>query len=951
MLVGLLALTGACGGGSSSSEDDGATPVANRTPTAQLTVSNGDGFAPLTVTFDASGSSDPDGSITSYRWDYGDGTQETAGATTSHTYQDTGVFTVSVQVTDDDGATGSISRTVRSRGATVSGTVRIAPQSSVDSDVNDRLTAPQPNNSFGEAQAVGNPLRLGGFVNQPETGSETGNFRVSGDPDDYFAVDLTGTERIVLSIGDPSADLDLELYSSDSPPALLDASVSGDATEDVPAPATPGRYFVRVLAVSGASNYVLSIDDDLVVTGLPRRAKRLSDPFVAGELLLASGSGPAARYRLSPQPGGVRLERFDRASAESAELVLGEARLPAAATATPALLARHRTLQAAKQAAARGDLAIAEVNVLRQPLRTPNDAFYDAQWHYRNIDLEQAWEISTGQATGNPDVVVAVIDTGVLINHPDLQDQLLTSGGQVVGFDFIQDPGRANDGDGLDPNPDDPGDKSRADGRGSFHGTHVAGTVAAESDNGIGVAGVSWGARLMPLRALGVDGGTTFDVMQALRYAARLNNVSGTLPPVRADVVNMSLGSDFYSEAEQRTINEVRAQGVFVVASAGNGADDVPSYPASYDGVVSVSATTITGARAPYSSFGPTVDVAAPGGDLSNPLDLSGDGRPDGVASTLGDGGGGADVDFVYDQLQGTSMAAPHVAGVIALMKSVYPDLTPAEFDTLLADGQLTDECGAPGRDDACGWGEINANKALQAALAAQSSGGGIGAILSVSAGTLNFQAFTEALDFSVTNLGDENVNVTVSDDRPWLSVSPLSSAPDGLGPYRAVVDRSGLADGTYGAVITIQPDDPSVTVRTINVIMLVTSPDPDANAGQHYVLLVPPDGDTALEVQVVTAENGEYTFALTDVPPGDYQLYAGTDLDDDDIICDGGEACGAYPNLSSPEIISVDARVEPELSDRSFASEFRTTATTTAAAGAAAQQAEPEPGVALRKP
>ncbi|MFX3657754.1 MAG: S8 family serine peptidase [bacterium] len=949
--AGAVLALAACGGGGGGGGGAGPAPATNQAPTASFTVSTADGFAPLDVTFDASASSDRDGTIAVYRWTFGDGDSAEGGPVISHRFTDTGTFSVQLTVSDNAGAAGATSRNVRVRGANVSGQVQIARESAVDSDVNDRFTPTRDNNSFGSAQSIRNPTRLGGFVNLPDTGSDSGNFRQSGDPEDFYRVTLLGNERIVLSIGDPEADLDLELYDDANPPQQVDASISLDPSEDVTAPPLPGDYFVRVVAVTGASNYVLSISDGLTIATERRRAKRLTDAFVPGEVLSASGRRPVSRSRVAPdtRAGRYRLAR-SHVDDRLPDLTLPPVPLAAGATASAETLARYRTLLAVKALHRTGTVEVAEPNLLRQPLRAPDDEFYPFQWHYPDIELEQAWDITTGQDTGHPPVVVAVVDTGVLLDHPDLRNQWLRdNGGAVVGYDFIQDAARANDGDGLDPDPSDPGDSAAGPDASSFHGSHVAGTVAAESDNAVGVAGVSWGARLMPLRALGIGGGTTYDVMQAVRYAARLSNASGQVPPVRADIVNLSLGSDLYSESEQRTFNEVRAQGVLVVASAGNSSSDVPSYPASYDGVVSVSASTITRTRAPYSNFGPLIDVAAPGGDVR--FDVNADGEPDGVASTLGSGGPGGGIEFAYGILQGTSMAAPHVAGVMALMKSIYPTLTPAEFDALLADGQLTDDAGLPGRDDVFGHGIINARRAVQAAAALQAgTGTGIGAVLSVSAGTLNFQAFTRSLDFSVSNLGDESVSISVSGDQPWLSVSPLAASGDGLGPYRATVERAGLVDGNYAAVITIQPDDGSVTPRSINVLMRVSSPDDEADAGQHYVLLVSADGSDAVALDVVNVSSGIYDFRIDDVPPGEYRLFAGTDLDDDDFICDGGEACGAFPSLAEPALIVIDGAAQPEVEGLTFASEFRTTATTTGSAPAAAATL-PDEGIRHRVP
>jgi serine protease len=947
MLCIALAAVAACSGSGDSTDEtrSGPADAYNQSPSAHFTVSQSNGFAPLDIVFDGTRSADADGSIVSYLWDFGDGSSASAEASAAHTYTDTGTFDVTLQVTDDRGATDSTTRTVRVRGARISGVIRIAPGSNADSDVNDRLTTPVSNDSFGAAQPLRVPARLGGFVNTPGTGSETGNFHLTGDPHDYYFVRLNGGERIVLSIGDPSADLDLELYRDAPTPELIDASVSGDATEDLTVPEVDGEYFVRVVAVSGASNYVLSIGETSPLTATPQRAKRLTDPFVSGEVLLAEGSGEVRRHRIERGPRS-RFYHIAAPARANRPLAFADVTLPADATAAPPLLDRYRTLLAAKSAQASGDVDLAEVNVLRQPLRVPNDEFYPVQWHYRAIELEAAWSISTGQNTGHPDVIVAVVDSGVLLDHPDLREQWLRDDeSRVVGYDFIQDPERAGDGDGLDADPTDPGDESRADGGGSFHGTHVAGIIAAESDNGIGVAGVAWGARLMPLRALGINGGTTYDVMQAVRYAARLRNASDRLPPVAADIVNLSLGSDFYSEAEQRTLNQVRARGIFVVASAGNEARGVPTYPASYDGVISVAASTSGGTAAPYSNFGPLVDLAAPGGDG---VDRIGDGRPDGVASTLGIGGGSEPPELGYGILQGTSMAAPHVSGVIALMKSVYPALTPAQFDALLVSGQLTDDAGTPGRNDEFGWGILNARKALQAALELSDDlGGSARPILSVSTALLDFQTFLQELEFSVTNVGGAEATVNVASDQPWLRVEAASVEENGTGRYRARVDRSGLNDGTYTGTIAVTADDPAVSARSIRIVLLVASPDVDADAGQHYVILQDADDHSTVTAQIVTAEAGEYRFELEDVGPGRYLLFAGTDLNDDDFICDGGEACGAYPSLTSPRVITVDPRTQPVIADVSFVSEFRTTATiTTGAPGASVEpEGSPAPG------
>ena len=369
---------------------------------------------------------------------------------------------------------------------------------------------------------------------------------------------------------------------------------------------------------------------------------------------------------------------------------------------------RQATLDAVAEMRKRPDVVWAQPNYRRKALRVPNDEFLDLQWHYPLISLPAAWDVTIG----SPDVIVAVIDTGLLIGHPDIDDARL-----VPGFDFIDDPSVSQDGDGIDPNPFDVGDGTGG-APSSFHGTHVAGTIGAATDNGIGVAGVDWNARIMPIRVLGAGGGFDFDIAQGIRFAARLPNVSGTLPARRADVINMSLGGPGFSPAMQEAIQDARAAGVIVVVAAGNENENAAgSSPASFDEVVCVSAVDRNRAKAFYSNFGAVVDIAAPGGDLG--VDLDGDGFADGVLSTRGDDSGGNGIQPIFEFLQGTSMASPHVAGVVALMQAAFMDthagarMTPDLFDALLRSGAITDDLGDDGFS---GNGLVNARKAVLAA-------------------------------------------------------------------------------------------------------------------------------------------------------------------------------------------------------------------------------------------
>ena len=931
-------LLNACSGDSSASNDSDPAPTqANFAPVARISASTTDGFASLTVNFSGTGSTDSDGSISSYAWDFDDNGAIASGSAASHTFTEPGGYNVRLTVTDDEGATGTVLQNIRVRGTRLSGTVQILGTSAVDSDVNDRLTTPFPNDDPLTAQPIPNPVRLGGFVNLPGSGEDTGNYFRDGDPADYYAVSLTGNELIVLNIGDATADLDLHLR--DAAGNIVDASLSTQSTESISAPG-PGDYFIEVFPatagtnISGGSNYVLSVGQDLS-TGL-RVPSRLTDPFVPGELLVASRPDDRRKMQAYDLVERGRAGRFARATIGDATLSELKRRLDLRTAddlpqgLQPDAQLKYRTLLAAKRLDQDPEMDGVELNILLQANLTPDDPLFSLQWHLPEIRLPEAWDLTTGTPTGPNDVIVAVVDTGILLDHPDFAGQL------VDGYDFIADPDRARDSNGIDDNPADEGDFAYG-ASSSFHGSHVAGTVAARTDNGEGVAGVSWGAKIMPMRALGLNGGSNYDVLQAARFAAGLDNDSGRLPDQPADIINMSLGSPFFSQATQDTFTEIRNRGVIVIASAGNESSSAPNYPAAYNGVVSVSATTINGSLAPYSNFGP-VDVAAPGG--FNGTDANGDGFADGVVSTLGDDSNPGTTQLGYGALSGTSMAAPHVAGVAALMKAVHPNLTPTQFDAALASGDLTEDLGAVGRDDLFGYGLINAQKAVLAALSlAGGAGADPGPVLASSLSSINLGVLAGSQVIRLSNLGTGSIellpgNITTSE--AWLSVLPAVVDGNGLGDYQLRVDRSSLTEGSYNAIATFTPTEPTTNAVTISVTLQVPGANPLADAGLFYVIAVREDGSSQGSAAVVAASNGEYSWALNDLPAGSYRIVAGSDMDDDNFLCDAGESCGAFRTLDAAERIVVDPAATPEITGIDFVSEFRAVITTqTTAAGA----------------
>jgi serine protease len=345
----------------------------------------------------------------------------------------------------------------------------------------------------------------------------------------------------------------------------------------------------------------------------------------------------------------------------------------------------------------------AEPDRVAHPAFVPNDTRYNEQWHYFHslggINLQAAWDLSTGSG-----VRVAVLDTGYR-PHADLNANI------VGGYDFITDPARANDLGGRDSSALDPGDWTVAGQcspgssptNSSWHGTHVAGTIAAVTNNGTGVAGVAFNSRVVPVRVLGRCGGDVSDIADAIVWAA-----GGAVPGVPANpnparVLNLSLaGGGGCGPTYQNAIDTARALNSVIVIAAGNdNADAANTAPANCVGVITVAATNLAGSKAGYSNFGATVEIAAPGGEVSP-------NQNQGVLSTLNTGAliPGSDS---YQFYQGTSMATPHVAGVAALMLALNPSFTP---DQVLQVLQATARS-FPGTCSQCGSGIVDAAGAV----------------------------------------------------------------------------------------------------------------------------------------------------------------------------------------------------------------------------------------------
>jgi serine protease len=325
----------------------------------------------------------------------------------------------------------------------------------------------------------------------------------------------------------------------------------------------------------------------------------------------------------------------------------------------------------------------AELNYYFRQFLIPNDELYPIQWNFQNntyggVNLEAAWDIQTG----DPNVIIAVLDSGIAYEDfgiyrlaPDLAQTRF-----VPGFDFVNN----------DPHPNDD----------NGHGTHVTGTIAQSTNNGIGAAGVAFNCSIMPVKVINVEGiGTTWDITDGIYYATDNG----------ANIINMSIGTDVNTRTIRDALQYAYNNGVVMICAMGNDFEqgNLTAYPAAYDDYcIAVGATRFNKTRASYSNTGNHIDIVAPGGDTG--LDQNGDGRPDGILQqTFVDNPS----DFGYYFADGTSTATPHVSGAAALLVSngvTDPDMVREALE------QTAEDLGPPGWDTENGWGLLNIEAALK---------------------------------------------------------------------------------------------------------------------------------------------------------------------------------------------------------------------------------------------
>jgi serine protease len=522
--------------------------------------------------------------------------------------------------------------------------------------------------------------------------------------------------------------------------------------------------------------------------------------------------------------------------------------------------------QLAARLAADPQVEYAVPDYRRRALRVPNDPLYApspvpvngpavGQWYLKppaaarlssgeepiaSINAQDAWTITTG----SPSVIVAVVDTGVRPDHPDLAGKLLP------GFDFVG-ADISNDGDGPDADPSDPGDwVSNADkatdlykdcdvANSSWHGTQVSGLIGAATDNGIGMAGAGWATRILPVRVLGKCFGYDSDIVTGMRWAAGLSVPGVPLNPNKASVVNLSLGGEGSCTATYTSaINELKTAGVVVVAAAGNTTGRAVNNPANCTGVIGVAAIRHVGTKVGFSDLGPQIAIAAPGGNCVNT------GASDPclfpLLTTVNAGSTTPGTNTFSDAFRisvGTSFSAPLVSATAALMLAANPALTPAQIKQIMMDtarvfpfrgaandadsGGVIQQCHAPNGTDqlqcycttaTCGAGMLDASRAVAAAAFAAPR-----ALISVSSGqTVVNQPFTLSADTSTASSGRsvssfewsivDNGGILVNPPAGTVTGNTLTLTASAVGQFSVrlvAIDSTGVR-GTHEQAFTV---------------------------------------------------------------------------------------------------------------------------------------------------
>jgi serine protease len=611
------------------------------------------------------------------------------------------------------------------------------------------------------------------------------------------------------------------------------------------APAVRALVIATALALSGMAAPAMA-DGRVLVDGL--RSPQGYDGFI-----VKYRDGSAERRDVGKMKSA--LTRVGQGRVAGRALRLGHVRrlaLGADLVSVDRKLDRVEAEALMRRLAADPNVEYVEPNLILTHTMTPDDARYGEQWHYNGANgmrVDGAWDAANGNG-----VVVAVIDTGI-VPHPDLDARILP------GYDFVSNASNARDGNGRDNNPNDEGDwvaSAYECGLGqpnpsnsSWHGTHVAGTIAAVTNNGTGVAGIAYNARVVPVRVLSKCGGTLADIQDGIVWAAggTVSGVPANANP--AEIINLSLGGGSSCPASMQSAVDTAVQrGATVVVAAGNSNRDVAGFmPAGCNNVVAVAASDKEGNRSWFSNYGAKIDVTATGGETCSPNNMNGEHLPlatdptncairhetKGVLSTL-NAGTTTQGQSSYAFYQGTSMAAPHVAGIAALMQSaVSTPLTPAQIEQALKDTVRALPGLCPG---GCGAGLVDAQAAVAEAIRIGGGGGGnvapvAGFSSTVSGLTVSFTDSSSDSDGSIAsrswNFGDGTSSTVTSPTKTYTTAGTYSVT-------LTVTDNGGATDTETKSVTVTSGGGGNVLANGV----AVTGVSGATGSSQYYTLDVP---------------------------------------------------------------------------------------------------------------
>ena len=842
--------------------------------------------------------------------------------TETYTSSEIGTFEFVLTCSNSAGETAkTVSVTIVEKTYGISGVVRAASFAEVDGDVPspDYLAIGNNGNEDG-VQLIENPAKLVGYVTDVEDGDEF----------DIYEIGLTGNQWVGLEIADydsnnPTA-VDLDVYIVNEDLEVVSYGISANAFESVALPDS-GKFFILVRAITGASRYVLTISntvnsyrfssyssdasvvpDSMIVSRVRDSSdNQNSDRFVEfskidreimRELRIdhrgSDGSEPGREFPSGPF---TRLKSMTQNS-EWEQIYLNKVMRTLGDRWAPMLTEHDKNQILTKKYIARKAKLVRGIRVepqmMLRGLSFQKDPLYEYQWNHQNIGLQAALQ---GLGLDATDQIVAVLDQG---SPPKSSANYARTDYVDGGYDFISNDDDPTASVNLSPSV------YNTDTHES-HGIHVSGIIGAKND-GADLTGM--GIKVLPVRVLSEEGNNGTAVSEALKYFSGEPNISGEVydnSTGNLAALNLSLGAcvdetyPFEDYQICQSISKIRDAGISVVVAAGNCDCNgsvapiycpVASLPAACPGAISVAAVDAVSERAPYSSYHSTVDIAAPGGDGT--ADENVDGYPDGVPSYV-------DLDHIVP-LQGTSMAAPHVAGAIALMKHVGPDLTPYDIDALLQSGQLT-RGNQSSWSQELGYGLLDLPKSLDAIT---SSTGSIELTAApfFSPSEYDYGFTDDSFSLSVKKRGGgslevEGIYADIPDHLGYRTETPDETE---IARYTFSLKRDEIAIGSIrNSLHFLMTDGNYYSVPLRYSIGELREP---PNVGTNLLVVYDLSLEEIVDYAYLDMASGSANFAFSKLPTADYILVAISDIDsstegDNWLV---GELLALYPDTSSIE-------------------------------------------------